>query len=221
MAAPENPSGSAAAHPDAEGTQDILMVCTANICRSPLAEHMLRALFAWEFRNGRATGPHRTVGSAGTLAQPGIPIHELSRVALAKRMVPVGDTLSRPVTDKLISEAGLVLTSTRQQRARVVEQSPSDVKHVFAMRDFARLVMAGRRVVPDAKDNSTPTLLMLASAGRSLLQPVPEELGDIPDPVTGGPDEFEACAEMICGCLLDIFHPHPEFRPTLTPGRTV
>lgn len=221
MTAIDSSAGSAAVHPDAGDTEDILMVCTANICRSPLAEHMLRALFAWEFRNGTATGPHRTVGSAGTFAQPGIPIHELSRVALKTRGVPVGITQSRQVTVDLISGAGLVLTATRQQRARVVELSPADVKHVFAMRDFARLVVAGRSVVPDANDNSTPTLLMLASAGRSLLQPVPGELGDIPDPVTGGPEEFEACAETICGCLLDIFHPHPRFRPTLTSGRTV
>ncbi|MGB3411610.1 MAG: hypothetical protein WBA45_10455 [Microthrixaceae bacterium] len=209
MAALDNHAVGGAAHPEAGAHQDILMVCTANICRSPMAEHMLRALLAWEVHNGTATGPPRTVGSAGTLAQPGIPIHELSRVALRVRNVPVGDIRSRQVTGKLISEAGLVLTSTRQQRAWVVEQSPSDVKHVFAMRDFARLVVAGRTVLSDVEDNSTPSLLMLASAGRSLLQPVPQELGDIPDPVTGGPEDFEACAEMICGCLLDIFHPHP------------
>ncbi len=172
-----------------------------------MAEHMLRALFAWEVRNGEATGPHRTVGSAGTQAKLGIPIHELSIQVLRSRGIPVGDARSQPVTDELLSGASLVLTATRQQRAWVVEQSPSDVKHVFTMRDFARLVVAGRSVVPSVRGNSTPTLLMLASAGRSLLQPVPEEMDNIADPVTGGADEFEACAELIGRCLLDIFHP--------------
>ncbi len=51
--------------------QSILFVCTGNICRSPIAERILRTLAG-------TAGVSVTVTSAGVGAQNGAPMHPLS-----------------------------------------------------------------------------------------------------------------------------------------------
>ncbi len=81
----------------------ILIVCTANVCRSPVAEALLRdrltkmGLDEWE------------VGSAGTWAYPGQSAAEFSIQLMGEQGLDIEKHTSRIVADNLLSTTDLVL----------------------------------------------------------------------------------------------------------------
>lgn len=86
----------------------VLFVCTANVCRSPLAEGLLRHRL-------RAVGlAHRVqVRSAGTAAIRGLrPDPRVEEVA-AEAGVPLGRIRSRRLTPKMLSSSDYVLVMDR------------------------------------------------------------------------------------------------------------
>lgn len=111
----------------------ILVVCTGNLCRSPLAERVL----AQEL-------PDVTVSSAGTDAPPGRPMDpqaagELMRIGLSDR-----GHVSRLLTEAMVREADLVLTATRAHRQRVVALWPAALHRTFTIMELSLVE------VPDA-----------------------------------------------------------------------
>jgi protein-tyrosine phosphatase len=82
---------------------NILIVCTANICRSPVAEAILRdrlnthGLTDWQ------------VSSAGTWASTGQPAASMSAQLLAERGLDISGHASRPVNDSMLANADLIL----------------------------------------------------------------------------------------------------------------
>ena len=82
---------------------NILVICTANICRSPVAEALLRdrldkqGLDSWQ------------VSSAGTWANYGQPASSYSVEVLAEQGLDIKNHNSRPVDDQLMEKADLVL----------------------------------------------------------------------------------------------------------------
>lgn len=81
----------------------ILFVCTANICRSPVAEAVLR-------RRLRERGmADWTVGSAGTWAVQERGAAQNSVHVLAERGIDISDHRSRMVSREMLDEADLIL----------------------------------------------------------------------------------------------------------------
>ena len=78
----------------------MLVVCTGNTCRSPMAEHLLRA------RGVEAS-------SAGTdVAMPGEPMAGHALVALAERGIDGSAHRARRLTKELVEQADAVLALT-------------------------------------------------------------------------------------------------------------
>lgn len=90
----------------------IVFVCTANVCRSPFAQAVLREQLK---RRGAARRFH--VVSAGTrVAQPGRPPDPRLRPFLASRGVPFPRSRARRVTDSMLARAERVYVMTRDHR---------------------------------------------------------------------------------------------------------
>jgi protein-tyrosine phosphatase len=88
----------------------ILVLCTGNICRSPMAEALLRARLA-------ALRPWVTVASAGLAAPEGRPADPLAVALLAERGLDLTSHRARQLTPELVSAADLILVmETGQQR---------------------------------------------------------------------------------------------------------
>jgi protein-tyrosine phosphatase len=85
----------------------VLIICTANICRSPMAEVMLRRKLETEEVPGEWQ-----VSSAGTWATDGIRASEMGVAVMRERGLDTTDHRSRAVTDSILAEADLILTMT-------------------------------------------------------------------------------------------------------------
>ena len=114
-------------------TIDILTVCTGNICRSPLAEQLLRASLA---------PLDVSVASAGTHAMVDEPMTADAAKLAASLGVPADDSgahRARWLTERHLSAPDLVLAMTREHRSYAVGLAPSVVRWAFTVREFERL----------------------------------------------------------------------------------
>lgn len=122
------------AEEQASGPFTVLTVCTGNICRSPLAEMLLRKVLA---------GLDVRVHSAGTEALVGRPMPEQNQIIASELGVTDEDRHhARQLEPELIRESDLVLALTREHRRAVVEMLPRATRHVFTLREFGRLAEA-------------------------------------------------------------------------------
>lgn len=97
------------------------MVCTANQCRSPMAEALARRLL-----QGRA-GPDANedgIASAGVRAWHGVPATPEAQEVLARRGIDATGHRSRPVTRDLVERADLVLCMESWHAAEVRARWP-------------------------------------------------------------------------------------------------
>jgi protein-tyrosine phosphatase len=110
----------------------IVTVCTANICRSPMAEALLRHALQAEAEPLRSC----QVVSAGVAARKGDRISPNSVEALAKVGLRVSDHRSQPLTQELADQADLILCMTESHRAVIGLALDPAPKNVFLWREF-------------------------------------------------------------------------------------
>ena len=111
---------------------NILVVCIGNICRSPLAEQLLRA----------KVGDRFTLASAGLYAVQDQPMDPMS----AQRSLRYGGDPTGALGDQFTEEhakwADLILTMTESQRNELVQRHPRASLRTFTIAEFARLAEA-------------------------------------------------------------------------------
>lgn len=116
-----------------DGSARILVVCTGNVCRSPIMERYLA-----RHLDERWEGAGRMlVSSAGTSALVGSPMD--ARAAEKAQSIGLDTTgfIARLLTVETIAASDLVLTATRAHRGIVVSMYPKALRSCFAVRDFA------------------------------------------------------------------------------------
>lgn len=91
----------------------ILLVCTGNTCRSPMAEALLRRKLTERNLDGI------TVGSAGTGAWDGAPASEGAYLVALEHGLDLSGHRARLLTRDLANQASMILTMGRHHRARV------------------------------------------------------------------------------------------------------
>lgn len=107
----------------------IVLVCTGNICRSPLAE----ALLTQALRERGAADV--AVNSAGTGAWDGAPASEGAYLVGLERGLDLSGHRARLLTRDVVEQADLVLTMARHHRARVQELGGEG--RVFVLGEYA------------------------------------------------------------------------------------
>jgi protein-tyrosine phosphatase len=174
----------------------IMYVCTANICRSPMAERVAGQ------RLRQVLGPAAarfTVSSAGTSAVK----------ALESLGAPVDGFRARQVTAGLLADADLVLTAGREHRAACVSLEPTTLGRCFTIRQFARLAetVSGSSLPIGDPVTRARHLVAAALRARGTLQPVAPEFDGVPDPIGRSPEVFADCAQLLreaIGLPLDL-----------------
>jgi protein-tyrosine phosphatase len=181
----------------------VLFVCHANICRSPLAEHIAAMMLARALGTGRLTVP---TASAGTHARDGLAMHPHAAAVLAERGADPTPFRSRTLTATAVLSAGLVLAAGRRERAACLELAPGAVRRAFTLRQFARLSDAvtsrdlldlglGERMDP------LDAVVAATTRARGRLQPVEPGEDDLGDPVGEELPAFQRCAATIEAAL--------------------
>jgi protein-tyrosine-phosphatase len=84
----------------------VLLVCTANICQSPIAEVLFKAFIK---SLGQSEAEWR-IESAGVFASPGHPATTLAQEAVAELGLDLSKHKSQMVTKELVQSFQLVLT---------------------------------------------------------------------------------------------------------------
>lgn len=110
----------------------IIVVCTANICRSPMAEGLLAHALAAE------DGPLKNldVVSAGVAARPGERVSENSVVALKKVGIDIAGHRARPLTQDMLNRALIVLCMTESHRSLIELQAAPVPPRLHLFREF-------------------------------------------------------------------------------------
>lgn len=93
--------------------QRILVVCVGNICRSPVAEAMLRRAL-----------PGKTLSSAGLGALVGQGVDPTAREFAEAEGLDVSGHQARQLTRALLTEADLILVMSDKQRRAVGDLAP-------------------------------------------------------------------------------------------------
>ncbi|MGD8148913.1 low molecular weight phosphatase family protein [Ornithinimicrobium sp. Y1694] len=171
------------ARPQARG---ILVVCTGNVCRSPMVERLLQA--ALDQRYGAGLVP---VSSAGTGALVGSAMDERSAELLAQLGGDDEGFTARAITEPIVAGAQLVLTATRDHRASVVRLHPRAMRRSFTVRELGLALAAVPEQELPTADDPLERLTEVAELGNRLrgahLPATPEDL-DLTDPFRQ-PDE--------------------------------
>ena len=112
----------------------IVVVCTANVCRSPLVESILRQ------RLRDASGPlaGMAVHSAGVRADPGQPMCRESATEAADEAFTLAHRATRLDVD-VVRSAALVLTAEREHRGAAARLAPGSQAKVFTFLEATAL----------------------------------------------------------------------------------
>ena len=165
----------------------ILTLCTANQCRSPMAEVLLqRAL--------DERGVPATVASAGSM-RGGVPVSDGSVRAMARRGLVLDGRRSRTVTADEVAAADLVLCMERSHVRSAVVVHPPAWPRTFTLKE---LVRRGEALGPRGAAEPLDRWLERLGHGRdrrALLAADP--IDDVADPM-GRPDSaYEATAALL------------------------
>jgi protein-tyrosine phosphatase len=178
----------------------VLHVCTGNICRSPMAEHLMRA--GLRERLGAGADAFQ-VASAGTMGFTGDPMQPFSLSTLKGLGVDGSAFIARELSLGLIEGADLVLAATREHRGMIATLSPKVTRRSFTLREFARLVsIVEPAELPAAgPEERAAALVQAALRNRGLVPPDQPEDDDLQDPYTGPESGYIACAQLVQAAL--------------------
>ncbi|MEV6859383.1 hypothetical protein AB0M44_00050 [Streptosporangium subroseum] len=171
----------------------ILFVCTGNICRSPLAERLTRAVLG--------PCPALQVISAGTHAEVGTRMAERARRVLIRLGGDPDGFGSRPLTSELVAAADLVLTATTRHRAESVDLHPAATTRTFTIAEFGALVQAVPAAVILHHEDPVRRARVLVDEARALRGLVRVEQPDIADPYHGSRRAYRVAGRKIAEAL--------------------
>jgi len=176
----------------------VLVVCTGNVCRSPIAEGMLRAALIARLGEGAPV-----VSSTGTMGWEGSGADPSSVLAAAERGVDISGHRAREVRPEDAFGADLVLAMAREHADAMRNLVP---KRTFTLKEIVRLVEAlppSQAGEPDAM--LTARVVEADALRRSGFQGNPHD-EDVVDPLGMPLESFRAVAwelEGLCGRLVD------------------
>ncbi|MDT0141484.1 low molecular weight phosphatase family protein [Microbacterium sp. PRC9] len=179
---------------------EILTVCTGNICRSPLAETLLRTRLA----------PYSPrVHSAGTMGLDAAPMTpEAVKLALALGVPQdVAEAhRSRYLTDAELRSPDLILAMSREHRRKIVELAPARLRSAFTVREFARLAadtsdeeIAAASITGGADGSARARAAVAAVAAQRGMSAPPADLADddVIDPYRRSWETYQRSASQL------------------------
>ena len=188
----------------------ITVVCTGNICRSPLAEQLLVARLG---EAGLSTAI--TVQSAGLAAVVGAPMDTVPAEISVRQGGDPSRHRGRQLTASTVDSSDLLLTMTRAQRDELVHQHPRALRRTFTLTELVKLLALSANTVDQIGIAAHPGLdgtvaeklvqqSHALSRSRSRITLLPSD--DVLDPYRRGRDVHEAVGQQISLACTQIAH---------------
>ena len=111
-----------------KNVKKILFVCTGNICRSPMAEGLLRDLA----KNRRDI----SVSSAGVGTNNGLPPSAHAVEVLRRKKIDISKIRSRSFTRQIADDADYIFAMTHSHVAQIAGRFPQALEKTFLMNEF-------------------------------------------------------------------------------------
>lgn len=121
----------------------ILVVCTGNVCRSPIAEGMLRSILQTRFGDAAPS-----VASAGTAGWVGSAADPSSIAAAAELGTDISAHRARHLEPHDVADASLVLAMATEHRDAASRLFPGTVGRIFTLKELVRLLEDLREAPP-------------------------------------------------------------------------
>jgi protein-tyrosine-phosphatase len=121
----------------------VLLICTGNTCRSPMAEVLLRSMLPPDLAD------QVTVGSAGTGAADGAPATAFAVSTAKANGLALDAHRSRALTPRLLREADLVLAMEARQAEWARSLAPDAAERIHRLSEQGAERGAG---APDIRD---------------------------------------------------------------------
>ena len=152
----------------------ILVVCTGNICRSPMAEGLLRV--ALDRRLGERAP---SVSSAGTMGLGGYAASPEGVEAARELGADIEGHVARRLSTPMAEEADLLLCMASEHREIVASASPALAARAFTLKELVRLL----ETLPESQGDPLEVRLSAADAARRAGAVPPSQDDDIADPL--------------------------------------
>jgi protein-tyrosine phosphatase len=166
----------------------ILVICTGNICRSPIAEGLLRDALHRRFGE-RAPG----VSSAGTSGLTGSGAMPESIQAAAELGVDIGGHVARRLTTVMADEPDLLLCMATEHRDQLADGSDRDDR-VFTLKELVRLLETLPVPAPGAGPESMRERIAAANLARRQGAVPTSRDDDVADPLGQPLEAYRAIA---------------------------
>ena len=182
----------------------ILLVCTGNVCRSPIAEHVLQ-----DWLDGIRPDCFE-VRSAGTRALAGSRMTQPAARKLAG-LAPPRMFVARQLTAGLLPDQDLILGMTRRHRSEIVRLYPGVLRRTFTLREFGRMVQCLSSGSTCSQDFADPPaarwrrLVALAPAVRPETLAGDERDDDVVDPYGRRAEVYDQMLEEMMPALKALF----------------
>ena len=102
--------------------KQILVVCVGNICRSPMAEYLLKQQH-----------PYLDIKSAGLAAMVGYPADEKAISCMKHLQIDMGAHIAKQINADLIKKSDLILVMSNNQLKHIVQTWPFAKGKVFGL----------------------------------------------------------------------------------------
>jgi protein-tyrosine phosphatase len=181
---------------------EIVIVCTANQCRSPIASELLATKFA---QRGAPFG----VATMGFL-EGGVAVASEVLRAAAPFGIGLEGHVSRTLDMAEILDADLVLTMTRRQLRELVVLEPSVWSRTFTMIEIVR---RGGSIGPRPQATSVSAWIEQAHRGREMVALlVDDPTYGVPDPTGGGRSSYAEMMDVLSALtssIVELLWPNP------------
>lgn len=181
----------------------LLVVCTGNICRSPMAAGFLDQLLKARFGDGRPE-----VTSAGTAGWEGSGAHGDAVLAAMDWDVDLSEHVARRLVAEHVRRADLALCMSGEHREATLRLVPDARPKAFTLKELVRLLEALPPIRPEAQLDDASLRDRIAEAEalrRSGFGGNPHDEA-VPDPLGLPPETFRAVAWELqewCARLVD------------------